>query len=164
MTRPPVRDVGRAAVYAAEIAAFDGTDLEDVREVADVVAAAHEVVDSGWWPGPRVEVRAARRDARSSSARCGIGDVTTIRIAAPQATLATVAHELAHALAGVAHGHDAVFRRAHLDVVAALTDTGPDRRSDLHVRQLADAYRAAALDVAPRGWPAPPATGGPIAL
>ena len=40
-----------------------------------------------------------------------------IRVAAGQCTSATLAHELAHALAGVDHGHDAVFRAAHVDVV-----------------------------------------------
>ncbi|WP_420450588.1 hypothetical protein [Ilumatobacter sp.] len=160
-------DADRAQVYAAELAAFDGTDLEEVVGVESVAAAIGEVVASSWWPRPAVSVAAARRDARSSVTRCTgiVGDASEIRIAGPQATLATAAHELAHALAGVAHGHDAVFRRAHLDVIAAITDRDRvDGRGDLHVVQLMHAYAAAELPVATRRWTEPPTTGGPIAL
>ena len=158
-------DHERAAVYAAEIAAFDGTDLETVLDIDDVLATIRHVVESEWWSGPAVAARSARRDARSSTARCSGGPVTTIRIARPQATIATAAHELAHALAGVAAGHDERFRRAHLDVISVITNlaAAPARR-DLHVTQLEDAYGMADLAIGERTWPAPPPVDGAIAL
>ncbi|MGB3733794.1 MAG: hypothetical protein WA964_02475 [Ilumatobacter sp.] len=160
-------DLDRAQVYAAELAAFDGTDLEEVIDLERVVAAMIEVTVAEWWPGGDVTVKPARSDARSSSTRCGIedGSVASITIAAPQATIATAAHELAHALAGVTHGHDARYRRAHLDVVQAITNV--DRvtsRGMVHVAQLWNAYAAAELDVGDRDWPEPPTAGGAIAL
>ncbi|NND74321.1 MAG: hypothetical protein HKN44_04885, partial [Ilumatobacter sp.] len=167
----PTRDADRTAVGAAELAAFDGTDLEE-RIPFDIVAARiARVVDGSWWPAGEVRVERARADAGSSTTRCagdgraGSPDVR-IRLASPQWTVATAAHELAHVLAGVARGHDAVFRRAYLDVVAVITNIDSiDRRRDLHPRQLADAFAAAGLAVAPRAWPAPPAsTGTPFAL
>ena len=158
-------DVGRAAVYAAELAAFDGTDLEAVVGVDALRRLVDDVVSGEWWPGPDVIVRSMRSDARSSNARCDGGSTTTISIAAPQATVATAVHELAHALAGVAAGHDATYRRAHLDVVAVATNLRrSDGRGDLHVEQLRDAYDAAGLTIGSRTWPAPPPVGGPIAL
>ena len=157
-------DVGRTAVYAAELAAFDGTDLEAVVGVDAVRRLVSDVMEGEWWPGPAVVVRAMRSDARSSNARCD-GDSTTISIAAPQATVATAIHELAHALAGVAAGHDETFRRAHLDVVAVATNLRrSDTRGDLHVDQLRSAYAAAGLAIGPRSWPEPPPVGGAIAL
>lgn len=160
-------DRDRAQVYAAESAAFDGTDLEEVIEVDRVLAVMRIVTAGGWWPGGPVGSRAARSDARSSATRCGLedGSVASITIAGAQATIATAAHELAHALAGVAHGHDARYRRAHLDVVKAITNV--DRvsgRGMLHVDQLAVAYAAAGLDIGDRDWPSPPQRGGAIAL
>ena len=158
-------DQDRAQVYAAELSAFDGTDLEAVVDIAELAAAIDDIVDGDWWCGPAVTVRAARCDARSSSARCGDGDSTTISIAPPQATLATAAHELAHALAGVAAGHGARYRRAHLDVVSAITNRDRSTgRGDLHVAQLSAAYRAAGLAIGDRDWPAPPSPGQAIAL
>jgi hypothetical protein len=81
-------------------------------------------------------------------------------------TVATLAHELAHALAGSAAGHDAVFRIAYADVVGVITNlASTDRRRDLHVHQLLEAFTAAGLPVGARRWPAPPAaTTGAIAL
>ena len=160
-------DLGRAQVYAAELAAFDGTDLEDVVGVGKVAAAIRAVVETSWWPGRDVTVREMRSDARSSATRCALdgADAADIGLAATQATIATGAHELAHVLAGVGHGHDATFRRAHLDVVFAMTNT--DRatgRGELHADQLGLAYGAAGLAVADRNWPKPPPVGGPIAL
>ncbi|MEP1124492.1 MAG: hypothetical protein ABJH68_11450 [Ilumatobacter sp.] len=160
-------DRERAQVYAAELAAFDGTDLEEVIGVDRAVALIRSVTVRRWWPVGAVQARAARADARSSATRCGLedGSVASIAIAAPQATVATAAHELAHALAGVAHGHDARYRRAHLDVVQAITNV--DRTSGrgmIHVAQLASAYADAGLDVGDRVWPAPPDVGGAIAL
>lgn len=158
-------DRERAAVYAAEAAAFDGTDLEEIVGVERVAAVVSALVAGAWWPGPPVEVRAARSDARSSSTRCGaVG--ATIRVAAGQASLATGLHEAAHALAGVDAGHGARFRAALLDVVEVATNLdSTDRRLRVHVEQLAAAFEAAGLAVGPRSWPAPPAgTTGPIAL
>lgn len=160
-------DRDRAQVYAAELAAFDGTDLEDVIGVETVAAAISVVVSGSWWPGRRVTVREMRSDARSSATRCAVDgvDAADIGLAATQATVATGAHELAHALAGVEHGHDAMYRRAHLDVVLAMTNL--DRatgRGILHVDQLIRAYAAAGLTVADRTWRPPPPAGGAIAL
>lgn len=161
------RDRERTAVYAAEISAFDGTDLESVRGFGRLTRVVDDLVAGEWWPGPAVSLRTARADARSSSARCGDGtDGVTIRLAANQATLATVAHELAHALAGPAAGHDGLFRAAYLDVVAVMTNLdSTDRRGLLHVEQLRAAFAAADLSVGRRRWPAPPtSTSGAIAL
>jgi hypothetical protein len=160
-------DRERAQVYAAEIAAFDGTDLEQIVGIKKVTRAIDSTLAGEWWPGGAVDVRAARSDAQSSATHCALddGSTATIAIAAPQATVATGAHELAHALAGVARGHDAIYRRACLDVVQVMTN--PDRldgRAMLHVDQLADAYAAAGLDVGERAWPEPPSVGGAIAL
>ncbi len=156
-------DVGRVAVYAAEIAAFAGTDLESVVPLDELIARADLVTAGEWWPGPPVHVRPARRDASSSSTRCHL-DGATIRIAADQATPATLAHELAHALAGSERGHDPVFRAAYLDAVAVVTNAvSTDRRHEVHVEQLAAAFSAARLSVGERRWRTPPAA-GPIAL
>ena len=64
------------------------------------------------------------------------------------------------------HGHDDVFRRAYLDVVAMGTNLDPlDRRGTIHVDQLADAFASAGLALAERRWPPPDAgTVGAIAL
>jgi len=161
-----VIDSDRAAVYAAEQAAFDGTDLESVRPVEGVVAAIDAVTSGAWWPGPRVEVTSTRRDARSSSARLVDDSATEIRLSREQMTVATAAHELAHALAGPAAGHGAVYRAAYLDVVAVMTNIDSvDRRHHLHVEQLAEAFRDAGLSVGERRWPPPPeSTGTAIAL
>ena len=160
-------DLDRAQVYAAELAAFDGTDLEQVVDVDRVLAAMRTVTAGEWWPAGVVTTKAARSDARSSSTRCGIeeGSVASITIAEPQATIATAAHELAHALAGVTHGHDARYRRAHLDVVQVMTNA--DRiagRGAVHIAQLSNAYAAAGLEIGDRDWPEPPPAGGAIAL
>lgn len=157
-------DDDRSALYAAEIAAFDGTELEASTSVERLGALVALVCTGGWWPGPPVEVRSARLDAMSSATRCGSAG-TTLSIARGQATVATAAHELAHALAGVDHGHDALFRAAYLDVVATITNLDPvGRRGSLHLDQLADAFERFGLAVAPRAWPAPPSPAGPIAL
>lgn len=160
-------DRERAQVYSAELAAFDGTDLETVVGVDTVADAIRAVVRAGWWPRGEIAVREMRAGARSSVTRCSVddGSVVDIGIARPQATLATGAHELAHALAGVVCGHDAVFRRAHLDVVLAMTNV--DRvtgRGAIHVAQLEHAYTAAGLAIGERTWAAPPDPGGAIAL
>lgn len=165
----PTADAGREAVYAAELAAFDGTDLEVLLGFDDIVGICGRVTSGPWWPGPPIELRRARVDSGSSSTRCvptDDGSRTVIRVAASQTTRATIAHELAHALAGVEAGHGPRFRRALLDVVLVLTNTGSaDRRARLHHDQLAESFVAFALPVGERRWPAPPADlAGPIAL
>lgn len=156
-----MRDCGRAEVYAAESAAFAGTDLELVRpfdEVSSVIAA---IVDGPWWPGAPVRVVAARRDAASSSARERADGSTVIRLAAEQTTIATVAHELAHSLAGPGAGHSPLFLAAYLDLVAVVTNIDSrDRRHRLHVDQLREALVAAGLVVGARTWPPPPEESG----
>ena len=151
-----------AALYAAELAAFDGTDLEQVQPFATIASLLQRVIDGEWWPGGSVEVRRARADAGSSSTRCvvdAVGDRATISLAATQMTVATAAHELAHVLAGSACGHDASYRRAYLDTVRVMTNVDPtDRRMSLHVEQLEEAFAIARLAVGVRSWPAP--TGG----
>ncbi|HYN33509.1 MAG TPA: hypothetical protein VES40_12855 [Ilumatobacteraceae bacterium] len=162
-------DVDRAAVYAAELAAFDGTDLEDVIDFPSLVQLMRSVTTGEWWPGPDVDVIAARSDAASSSTRCAMlaaGGRMTIRLAATQMTAATAAHELAHALAGLGDGHGPVFRAAYLDVVAVITNVdSTDRRRELHVDQLATAFADVGLRGGDRRWPPPPgSTTAAIAL
>jgi hypothetical protein len=159
-------DAERTSVYAAELAAFEGTDLEQLRPFDDLAELAAQLVTGEWWPGPTVRFQRARTDARSSSTRCADRDGATVRLARNQMTVATVAHELAHALAGSGAGHDAVFRIAYADVVAVITNTkSTDRRRDLHVGQLLDAFAAVGLDIGARRWLAPPSTAsGAIAL
>lgn len=161
-----MRDCGRSEVYAAEAAAFDGTDLELVRSFDEVSSVIAAVVEGHWWPGTPVRVVAARRDAASSSAREHADASTMIRLAAEQTTIATAAHELAHALAGPGAGHSPVFLAAYLDVVAVVTNLDfRDRRHWLHVDQLRNALAAAGLVVGARAWPPPPeASGTAIAL
>ena len=71
-----------------------------------------------------------------------------MRIAPGQHTLGTLAHELAHALAGVTHGHDASFRAAHVDVCALLADRAA-------AASLVAAYAQIGLTVGRRRWPPP---------
>ena len=153
------------ALYAAERAAFDGTDLEQLREFAELRALVDAVTSGHWWPGPRVAMRAARADALSSRA-VEVPSGSEIRLAGPQLTTATAAHELAHALAGGRAGHGPTYRRALLDVVEVITNHDPtDRRRLLHVDQLSVAFADAGLVVGQRRWPPPPASlSGPIAL
>jgi hypothetical protein len=162
-------DPDHEALYAAELAAFDGTDLEQVQPFAAITAVLQQVVDGAWWPAGSVEVRRTRADAGSSSTRCAataVGTRATISLAAPQMTVATAAHELAHVLAGPARGHDAMYRRAYLDTVRVMTNIDPtDRRMGLHVEQLSSAFAAAGLAVGERWWPAPAeGTGSAFAL
>jgi hypothetical protein len=162
-------DVGRVAVYACELAAFDGTDLEDARSFEEVEQIIRTIALGPWWRGRAVSVRRARAGTASSVAAGAIGRAgapVEIRLADGQCTVATAAHELAHALAGVEHGHDDVFRQAYLDVVAMGTNLDPlDRRGTTHVDQLAGAFASAGLAVAERRWPPPDAgTVGAIAL
>ena len=162
-------DPDHEALYAAELAAFDGTDLEQLQPFATIRAVLQQVIGGAWWPAGPVDVRKTRVDAGSSSTRCtasGVGTRATISLAAPQMTLATAAHELAHVLAGPDRGHDAVYRRAYLDTVRVMTNTDPtDRRMGLHVDQLSGAFAAAGLAVGARSWLAPAdGTGSAFAL
>ena len=155
-------DADRSAVYAAELAAFDGTDLEDVIDFWRLVERMRSVTTGEWWPGPLVDVTVARTDAASSSTRCAMpaaGGRTMIRLAATQMTVATAAHELAHGLAGLGDAHGPVFRAAYVDVVAVITNIdSTDRRRELHVDQLATAFAELGLSIAARRWPPPPSS------
>lgn len=153
-------DVGREAVYAAEIAAFDGTAYESLVEFDELVAIAGRVAASTWWPHGPVRVVRARRDASSSSTRQRGSAAPIVRLAAPQMTPATVIHELAHVLAGLDVGHGSTFRRAHLDLVG-YSFGGSE------AGWLLDAYAAVGLAPGSRAWPEPRvrhAPGGAIAL
>jgi hypothetical protein len=148
-------DRGRADVYAAESAAYEGTDLESVVEFGELVELADRVMSEVWWPGGRVPVRRARSDARSSATRHTSHAV--IHLAAPQMTPATLVHELAHVLAGVGAGHGELFRRAHVDLASFAFDS--DRGL-----WLAEAYASAGLPLGTRRWPQPPFVGARVAL
>jgi hypothetical protein len=151
-------DRGRAAVAAAEEIAFGGTTLDETldRRRAEQILAS--VVEGPWWrscatsgsgrcPGITVRLVAPRADALSSSAR-DRGDAVELRFADGQLTAGTVAHELAHALAGVARGHDATFRAAYVDVVAVLD--GAAGAAALRV-----AFERVDIAAGERRWPPP---------
>ncbi|HEU4842077.1 MAG TPA: hypothetical protein VFT09_11560 [Ilumatobacteraceae bacterium] len=147
-------DEGRAAAYAAEEAAVGGTELDAGRPLDELVALADRLTAGEWWRaagGPDVTVTAARAGACSSTARGrgrpGPPDVA-VHLAAGQHTVATLAHELAHALAGIGHGHDATFRVAHVDVAALL---GGRSAAD----RLGAAYGELGVPVGRRRWPSP---------
>jgi hypothetical protein len=153
-------DIGREAVYAAEIAAFEGTSFESITTLPELLVLAGLIIDAAWWPHGPIEVVPARADAASSSTRQRSGTAPVVRLAAPQMTPATVVHELAHVLAGVTHGHDDVFRRAHVDLTGYAFGDEP-------AGWLLDAYATMGLEPGRRGW-APPhvrrTAGGPVAL
>ena len=154
-------DRGREAVYAAEIAAFDGTSYEAPTTLDELLRLSEAVFEATWWPRGRVRVVAARADACSSSTRQR-GDATpVVRLAAPQLTPATLVHELAHVLAGVGAGHGPVFRRAQVDLARFVF-------GDAEAGWLLDSYRAMGLRPGRRAWPDPPlhnrAVRGPLAL
>lgn len=147
-------DHGRSEVYAAELAAFEGTELEVVEPFEVMSAFAQSLVAGAWWPAGPVVVRRARADARTSTTRTGAARrVAEIRLSGPQCTRATVVHELAHVLAGPGAGHGSAFRRAHVDI--ATVAFGAERAG-----WLADAYAASRLSPGARAWPEPSA-GGP---
>lgn len=143
------RDRGRTALYAAELAAFDGTSYEVVVPIGALRALAARVVAAPWWPHGDVPVVAARSDAGSSSTRQRGGERPVIRLARPQMTPATLVHELAHVLAGLGDGHGPVFRRAYLDLAAFLW-------GERQAAWLDDAYRSMGLAPGSRRWPEPP--------
>lgn len=149
-------DHGRAAVYAAEEAAFGGAALDDVVALDVVRERGRSIVDGEWWRachGPAVEIVGTRASARSSSARPA-AQGSLVRIAPGQRTVATVAHELAHAMVGPGRGHDAVFRAAHVDIVAVLDGAGS-------AGALRVAYERFDLPIADRTWPPPMRGRGP---
>lgn len=153
-------DRGRTAVYAAEIAAFEGTSYERIAGIDELRALGRTVTGASWWPHADIEITPARSGAASSSARQRGSGPPVVRLAAPQMTPATVVHELAHVLAGITDGHGGAFRRAHVDLVGFAFGDAP-------ASWLIDAYRSMALEPGPRRWPAPPvrrAAGGPLAL
>lgn len=150
-------DRGRVALYEAELAAFDGTRWEALVPFVDLREQAQEVLEGAWWPGGPVEVRRARRGTRSSSTR-SCGGEAVLSFADNQLTLATLAHELAHALAGGAAGHGPVYRRAYLDLVSVVCGAEPQQ-------WLAQAFASFGLVVGERRWRPPPANGeSPFAL
>ncbi len=150
-------DRGRTAVGAAELACFGGTVIDDERPIAELAGRARRLVAGSWWRavgGPHVVVVAGRAGARSSSARSSPSSATVeIRLADGQRDIATLAHELAHALAGIEHGHAAVFRAAEVDVLSVLA-------GDDHGTALRACFTSFELPVEDRAWPAPPATAG----
>jgi len=153
-------DIGREAVYAAEIAAFEGTRFESVTSYDELVELADLITGASWWTQGEIEVVRTRSDASSSSTRQAGGCRPVVRLAAPQMTSATLVHEFAHVLAGIAHGHDGVFRRAHVDLAGSVLGDEP-------AVWLLDAYAAMGLEPGSRTWEAPPvrrAAGGPVAL
>lgn len=151
-------DVGRSAVAAVETAAFGGTTLDDIVGRSRAEAWVSDVVAGPWWlqAGPPVIVRRPRVSTRSSSARVAFDDQRRFGIRAPvevqladeQCSLATVAHELAHALAGVGAGHGPRFRAAHVDLVSVLAGHSA-------AGFLAECYGRFGLDVPVRRWPEP---------
>ncbi len=144
-----MRAAGEAAP-AAEQSAHGGPDRERPRPLAELRRSVDRLVTGDWWTqagGPVVVVRSARTSARSSSARAA-GAAVEVRLADGQLDIATVIHELAHALAGVEHGHDATFRRANVDVASSVAGAAAGDA-------LLAAYRAFELAVAAPRWPAP---------
>jgi hypothetical protein len=147
-------DVGREALYAAELAAFDGTSYEGLVPHGELVALACRVTAAHWWPHGHIEVVAARADASSSSTRQRGDTQPVIRLAAGQSTPATLLHELAHVLAGVGAGHGPRYRRAYLDVVGFCW-------GEAAAQWLRTEFDASKLAVGDRGWPMPPVASGP---
>lgn len=152
-------DDGRAAVYAAEVAAFEGTAYEALTDFESLAALARTICEAEWWPHGSIEVVQARADAESSSANQRAGQRPVVRLAAPQMTPATLAHEFAHVLAGVGSGHGPLFRRAHVDLAGYLF-------GDVEAGWLLDAYADMGLRPGARAWPQPPVRfgTGPMAL
>jgi hypothetical protein len=150
-TPDPVGDRGRIAVAEAEAAAFGGTRFDAHRPRDELEALLGDVVAGPWWAvsGPLVRVVTPRRSARSSSARVDSRQASVeIRLTDEQLTLSTVAHELAHALAGVAAAHGPHFRAAYVDVVAVLAGSTV-------AEHLAEAFVRFGVPSGPRAWPAP---------
>lgn len=150
-------DHGRADVYAAEIAAFEGTTFEQVSPLDELVRLAQRLYAAHWWPRGQIAVVASRSDALSSSTRQRGDTVPVVRLAAPQMTPATLVHELGHVLAGVGSGHGPLFRRAYVDVATAAFGAEP-------ASWLSEQFAAHDLASCARRWRTPDVYHGPIAL
>jgi hypothetical protein len=109
-----------------------------------------DLTSGSWWAaaGPAVRIVTPRPDTRSSTARSGPAGTVEVRLSTEQLTAATVVHELAHALAGVADGHGALFRAAAADLAAMVAGAATGAR-------LETAFDALGLAVAARRWPSP---------
>jgi hypothetical protein len=144
-----------AAVYAAEEAAFGGTDLDDELDDRRLTEMLVTITGGAWWQScgvPEVHVRRARADADTSSARGPGGGRVVIRLA--RTSPSTVSHELAHALAGLDCGHSGTFRAAHVDIVTVLAGT-------VAADHLARAYDAHGVPIGERRWERPVRLRGP---
>lgn len=141
-------DSDRTAVYAAERAAFEGTALETNVEFATLRRWCVAIVAAPWWTGGAVDIGPARSDAHRSSATEHDDGECSVRLARTHTSCSVLNHELAHVLAGVARGHDALFRRAIVDITLATHGIEPSA-------WLLDAFAAFDLDLAERTWPAP---------
>lgn len=149
MSGDVTHDHGREAVYAAELAAFDGTAYEARVPMTALNELADRVTAAGWWPRGPVPVVAARADAASSSTRQRGSTRPVVRVATAQSTPATLLHELAHVLAGLTGGHGPRYRRAYLDLVGFCW-------GEPAVGWLRDEFLAAHLAIGERDWPVPP--------
>lgn len=149
-------DTGREALYAAELAAFDGTVYEAVVPFAELVELAARVTAAPWWPAGHIEVVHARSDAGSSSTRQRGDARPVVRVASGQATPATVLHELAHVLAGITAGHGPRYRRAYLDLVGFCW-------GHTAASWLRNEFDGSWLAVGERDWPQPPVAAEPVA-
>jgi hypothetical protein len=153
------RDQARSRVYRAEQSAFGQTIIDETFGLRALQTLGGMVCVDPWWidaPGGAVPtVVAARRDARTSTARRLADGSWVIRLAPGHDQPPTLSHEIAHVLCGQAEpvageptdaAHGAAFRGAHLAVAALLFGS--------HGRALlAAAYRSARLDVTDRTGP-----------
>lgn len=141
------------AVAAAESAAFDATGFDAPIARAELQAAFTAATGLGWWSEcfagapPRLQLITPPARTLTSTARQGDGGFE-IRIADGQLTRSTLAHELAHVLAGLAAQHDPLFRRAYVDVATVVGEAQTGE-------WLLAAFDAFALTVAERRWPPP---------
>jgi hypothetical protein len=143
------------AVYAAEAAAFGGTDLDDDIGAAHLDELLVLLTSGEWWHScgaPAIDLRRARAGSTTSTASPSQSGCVVIRLAATSSS--TLTHELAHALAGVASGHDATFCAAHVDVVSAIAGS-------VVATRLERAYEEYGVGPGARRWPPPIRVSGP---
>lgn len=146
------RDRDRRRVYGVENLIFDETLFTEPLGAAGVVDLAGLVNQDPWWVrnGVAFTVSPARRESQHSSAFLA-GEVARIRLSVHQEDAATLAHELAHLLAGRHDpnaGHGPLFRAAELDTVTLVCGTTAAAR-------LGRAFDDADLTVAARRWQDP---------
>ncbi|HET8930432.1 MAG TPA: hypothetical protein VFN21_07235 [Acidimicrobiales bacterium] len=149
------RDAMRSAVYAVEHSVFAETLFSDPVGAAGMLDLAGLVADSGWWQrnGTTFEIAPTRREAQHSSATAepAGGGPAQIRISVHQEDAATLAHELAHLLAG-SHGatppHGPTFIAAELDVVSLVCGT-------IAARRMSRAFSEAGIAASARTWEPP---------